>query len=75
MFALKIIVVINALRFSAAICLGASHNGFFPSVFPQAGRRREAQTEAAAWAFPSTSVSAGRDSPDGDREKGGLSGV
>lgn len=29
MFLLKIIVVINALSFSAAICLGASHNGFF----------------------------------------------
>lgn len=41
-------------------------------MFPQAGRRRKAQTEAAAWDVPSDSVSAGRDFPDGDREK--LSG-
>lgn len=42
----------------------------FSSVFPQVGRRRKARTETAAWSFPSTSVSSGRDSSDWDREKG-----
>lgn len=47
----------------------------FSSVFPQVGRRRKARTETAAWAFPSTSVSSGRDSSDWDREKGDFSGL
>lgn len=50
MFLLKIIVVINALSFSAAICLDARHNGY-SSLFPKAGRRRKERTEAAACAF------------------------
>lgn len=39
------------------------------------GRRRKARTETAAWAFPSTSVSAGRDSPDGNKKKEGWAGL
>jgi len=50
MVLLKIIVVINTLSFSAAICLDASHNGYFP-LFPKAGKRRKERTEAAACAF------------------------
>lgn len=35
MFLLKIIVVINALSFSTAICLDASHSGCFPRCSPK----------------------------------------
>lgn len=58
MFLLKIIVVINALSFSAAICLNASHNGYFPFCSPKReGGGKKGQRELHV-PFPSTSASA-----------------
>lgn len=61
MFLLKIIVVINALSFSAAICLGACHSGYFPLCSPKregGGKKEQSQPLVP---FPSTSALAGSD--------------
>lgn len=63
MFLLKIMVVINVLSFSAAICLHASRDGYFPLCFPkQEGGEKEGQRQLLV-PFPSTSVSTGSDLP------------
>lgn len=61
MFLLKIIVVINALSVSAAICLDAIHNGHFPLCFPkQKGGIKKGQRQLFV-PFPGTSALAGSD--------------
>lgn len=61
MFLLKIIVVINALSFSAAICLDVRHNGYFPLCSPKReGGEKKGQRQLLV-PFPTTSALAGSD--------------
>lgn len=47
----------------------------FSLCIPKSRKEEEGKDRGSCLGFSSTSVSAGRDSPDGDREKRGLSGL